>query len=558
MGLSKILTCVILIASASGMASEHIQAGRMFYLIQAGQYKDAIKIYRDEFAQKKKHDFELLQRIGLGILEEGYRSKDPETQVLTFFGAAISGNEQAFYILEEGIKSQQPQLQLVALNLLSQTPSDIAEEALARAVASNFLPIKLEAIHYLAIRKNPLAVSQAECLMYKLPKELRPLFPTIFAMVGSDEAMQLLRRVFSDPSDDVRIAAIVGSAKYGRDDMLPQIRLLASHFNVGQQEACALALGLMKDESSVPKLDKLSRSSTPSVSLAAFQALYSLGRLEMRQQIEKIALQEDLFAIGALGNMPGSEETLFQLTKNPNLPVRINASLALLMRKDARCFPGLCEILIHDPRDLAFIESESIGHAFSAWKVVPSATQNLKDTPIVYELSTALREKALIQAGSLNEKDFLTLADKLFATQQTDLIPTLVRLLESINSDNVIALLQKHQQKLGAPLVRHYCNLALYRLKQTGPYGEILRQWVKEKSHLDLINFRPLVPWEMRNDFENYQLTPKESSRLLVEAFEAFAAQQDISGIEVLVDAIQDGNPKNKYALAGLLIRATQ
>lgn len=559
MGIYKLTVTLATLATLSLTANEPIQTGRMLYLIQAGKPKEAISLYQAEYAIAKRHNFELLQQIGLGIIEEGSQSSDPESQLLTLFGAAISSNEQTLHILDEGIRSRHPQLQLTALNLLAQNQSDASEEGLVRAAASSFLPIRLEAVYHLAVRKHPLAVSQAECLMVKLPPEIQPLFPQIFAMVGNDEAMKLLRRLCSSPSDPLRIATIISCAKHGRDDMLPQIRRLVSHFNTAQQEASAYALGVMRDESSAPKLEKLTRSSSSNVALAACQALYRLGRLEMRQQVEKAALEEDLFAISVLGTLPGGENTLAKLMNNPNIHVRVNASLALLERNDPRALPGLIEILVHDARDLAFVQSESAGHALSIWKVVPSATQNLKETPIVYELSIALREQVLTKTRNLlKEPDFLALADYLFTKQQADLVPTLVRLLQDLNTPGVIELLKKHQQKFGAPLVRHFCNLGLYRLKVPGPFADNLRAWVKEQSHLDLISFRPLVPWEMRTESHSYQLTPKEASRLLVEAFEAFATQQDEPGIEVLVDAILNGNQKNKYALAGLLIRATQ
>jgi hypothetical protein len=531
----------------------------MLYLIQAGRPRDAIALYQAEYALAKRHNFELLQQIGLGIIEEGYQSGDPESQLLSLFGAAISCHEQTLHILDEGVRNSNPQLQLAALNLLAQNQSDAAEEGLIHAAASSFLPLRLEAVYHLALRKHPLAVSQAECLMVKLPPEIQPLFPQIFAMVGNDQATKILRRLFCSRSDPLRVATIISCAKYGRDDMLPHIRRLAAHFNIAQQEASAYALGVMRDEISAAKLDKLARSSSFNVSLAACQALYRLGRLEMHQQVEKVALEGHLFAIGVLGGMPGSENTLMQLMKSPNIHVRVNAALTLLERNDPRCLPNLLEILVQDTRDLAFVQSESPGHALSAWKAIPSATQNLKEIPIAYELSMALREEILVRTQTLlKEPDFLSLADHLFTRQQADLVPTLVRLLQDLNTPNTLELLKKHQQKLGAPLIRHYCNLALYRLKVPGPFADNLRAWVKEQSHLDLISFRPLVPWEMRAEVSSYQLTPKEASRLLIEAFEAFATQQDEPGIEVLVDAILHGNQKNKYALAGLLIRATQ
>jgi hypothetical protein len=170
-----------------------------------------------------------------------------------------------------------------------------------------------------------------------------------------------------------------------------------------------------------------------------------------------------------------------------------------------------------------------------------------------------LREELLVKSVELPEKDFLALANAIFDTQQSDLIPMLTDVMENHPTPAVINLLKKHQQKVGAPLVRNYCNLALYRLKEPGPYAQNLLDWVTQQQNIDLIRFRPLVPIDFHSDSEAaFDLTPQETSRLLVDAFESFATSQDDKGIDILISVIQTGNPKNKYALIGLLMRAIQ
>ena len=67
-----------------------------------------------------------------------------------------------------------------------------------------------------------------------------------------------------------------------------------------------------------------------------------------------------------------------------------------------------------------------------------------------------------------------------------------------------------------------------------------------------------MLPWKVRSVCApQYQLTPQETSRLLVETYESLVQQQDQEGIALILDAIKSGNRKNRYALAGLLIRAT-
>jgi len=531
---------------------------RILYLMQSGDTKTALEMYQDYYESHQKHDRELLQQIGMVLLDQGYRSSDPETQLLTLFGAGISANEKTLYIIEEGIKNPQPQLQLVSLNLLMRFQNEYADEALIQAMSSPALIIRLECAYHLCEQKMPLAVPQTEALMNKLDKEFLPLFPQFYAMVGDDRSMKILRRFLANPDERVRIETIRCIALYGRDDLLPAVRLLATHHNFSQLETCAAALGVMSDKTSLPRLQELTSSSCNNVRLAALYALYILGQRDACAEIAHHAKTGDLFAINLLGNFPGSEDLLWTLSQTDNTQIRINAALALLERQDPRCLPIISTILIPDMRDIALLKLSSRGKSLSSWKVVSSAKENFAKNSIDYEISLAMREELLNKSINLPEKDFLSLAQCLFEKEQNDLIPALVDLLENLQTPDAIALLKKYQQKAGAPLIRNYCNLALYRLKEPGNYGETLQSWVLQQQHTDLIRFRALVPRDLQTANTSYQLTPEETSRLLIGAFEALTQNQDDHSIHVLLEAIKNGNPKNKYALAGLLIRAAE
>lgn len=556
---SMTLSAVESSPSTSSFPLSTVEPNRILFLMQAGKTEQALNLYYDYANQQGHHDLELVRQIGMTVLDQGYRISDPETQLLTLFGAGISANENALYILQDGLKSSFPQLQLISLNFLSMYQNDDADQAMNRVMSSNYFLIRLEGAYHLAKKKAPTAVGQIEALMSKVDTELWPVFPQLYAMVGNAESIRILRKLLAHKNEEVRIAAVLSAAQHGRDDLLPQIRLLATHHAMAQQEACAFALGLMKDESSVDKLQTIATSSGAStVRLAAWQALYRLGRKEVRQPIEEAAKGGDLFAVAILGDIEGSEEVLFALTKSPNMHVKVNATLSLLKRKDIRCLQSLCEVLIRDSRDLSFAKLNSHAGALTAYKVVPSAAQNLEEDSVAIELSLSLREDALIKALELPEASFLRLANTLFEAQQNDLVPTLVLALETMQSPEAIALLKRQQQKAGAPLIRNYCNLALYRLKENGPYAENLRLFIAKEQKGDLIHFRPFLPWEVRDKSSTYQLTPEETSRLLIESFEALIQSQDEQGIDVLLHAIQHGNAKNKYALAGLLIHSAQ
>jgi HEAT repeat protein len=541
---------------AEAFCDEQPVAQQIAYAMHAGQTKQAIELYQKYQKSLGHHDLDLVHQMGIILLDQGSRSDDLEIQVLTIFGAGISTNEKALYIFENALQTPVPQLQLAALNFLAKHQDDAGDEILLKGLSSNYLLIRLETLHYLTEKRHAKAAEHIEALMCKIDPELLPLFPPLFAALGDAASVKHLKKLLTHSNQKVRLAAILSAAKFGRDDLLPQIRILSSHHEVPQQEACAYALGMMRDEHSTQRLEAIALSKTSSTRLAALQALYRLGRKEAKIQVESLAKSGDIFAIAILGDMPGSEPVLRSLLQSPQLQIKINAGLALLQRSDPACLQILKEILVYDARDLCFQKIHSIGGSLAAWKVVPSGRQNLSDDNLGYEISLSLREETLEKALNLPEKDFIQIATLLLENHQNDLIPTLAELLQQWETEDAVALLKKYQQKAGAPLIRNYCNLALFSLGKDGPYSEILREWMTNQQSTELIRFRPYVPWEAREAENRYELTPQETSRLLVQSLEAFAKMQNDQGLDALLDAIANGNAKNKYALAGLLIRA--
>jgi hypothetical protein len=546
--------------SSSGFAEPTDEAlrSRILYILKTGQETNAFNLYNDYYCQKKCHDAELLEQMATILIEQGFYSDVAENQVLSIYGAGISNNEKMLDILKAGISSKHPEVQLICLNFLSAFHHDEADTALMRAMNSDYLLIRLEAGLHLAEQKVPKIVGQIESLMQKVDKTLHPLFPQFFALIGTQDAIRILSKLLNHENEKVRVQAIISAANFQRDDLLPNIRKLATQGSILQQEACAYALGKLKDETSIPKLESFALSHADSVRLTALQALYNLGQKSRRLEIESYAKQLNLFAIHILSEMDGSDELLINLRENKSTDVRVNATLSLLKLKNKNCLPGLLEILIRDSRDLAFFECKSLGGTLKCIKTTPSAFQNLKNNEMQHEVSLNMREEILTDTLFLAECDFLKIAKTLLEMNQHELIPVLSLLLESLQTDNAISLLKLYSQKAGAPLIRNYCNLALFRLKENGPYKENLEKFVLQECTTDLIQFRPLLPFEKRGRDADYQLTPHDTSRLLVEAFEALTTRQDEHGINILLHAIEHGNPKNKYALAGLLMHAAR
>lgn len=557
MGLFKIkatlLIFIICFTSLQGSESH-----RILYLMQTGHADEALEVYQRQYLQEEKHDFLLIQNFALALMEQGFQSNDPESQLLAIYGAGICVNDRALPMLESALLKPEVQHQLVALNYLARYQSDDADEAMLQSMSSPNLLIRLEAGYQLALKQHPTIAAQLESLMYKVPPPALPIFPQLFAVVGNDHAMQILRRLMIHQMEPVRIESILHAAKNNRDDLLPQIRTLATHQQPAQQEAAATALGSFKDEKSVPTLERLSQSPTDSVKLAALFALYEMGRTHPIKPIQDLAKKGDPFAITLLGNIPKSEELLVSLLQHPNFSIRTNAALALLELRDNRCLPVVKSLLIHDYRDLAAVRIRSLGNSLNAWKVIPSAKENLKTNPMAYEVRLSNREAILREAMELDQKSFLILAEEIFQSRQTELIPALCHALENMHTPETITLLKKYQQMVGAPLIRNYCNLALFRMKVEGPYFENLKEWITAQRNHELIKFRAILPRDIMMESPQYDLTPHETSRLLIESYESLAQTHTEDAINVLMQAIQYGNEKNKYTLAGLLMRVVQ
>lgn len=552
----------IFLLSSSCCAVDYIREGydphlkkQIQFLASNGRTLQAIELYKEIKQKTNRHQTELLRELSFGILERGRTSKDPEILLMTLFGAGISLDESTAHIIAEAIESDIPELNLIALNFVSAFSNENAEMLLLKALRSNYLPIRLEAIYRLSLVRHPFALVQAEALFYKLEGEILGLFPDFFLMMDDPKASRIVKKLLMHSKSDVRIPTILGITKFHRDDFLPMIKAQVGQLDIAQAEASAFALGVFKDTDSLNKLKSMAKSSSENVKLSALRSIAMLGSDEAKKQIALIAMERNLFAIALLGDIPGSEDTLAKLTHDKDAGIKFNASMALLELKDPRCVKGISDILIKDSRDIAITKQSTIGKTLSYYKLKPSAEQNSSSEPLLGELSLKIKESILEKASLLKEKEFLQLAKTVFETRQNDLVPLLVTLLEGMETEGAINLLKEMTSALGAPLIRSYANLSLYRLGIEGPYFDNLKNWIQTQKNVPLIQLRPVLPINMRGEKSGFELAPEELSRLLVESFESFVKTQDERGIDILIDMIAHGNSKNRYALAGILLR---
>jgi len=273
----------------------------ILYLLQSKEFHRAIDLYSAYKTNLGRHDFEILQQMAMIMLEQGARNPDPEIQLISIFGSNIAGIAASIDVLEAGITSPHPETQIASIQFLGHLQDDRCEELLMKAMSSDYFFTRLEAANQLAMRKSRTAVGHIESLMYKVPSQMRFFFPQFFALIGTSDAIALLRHMMDDKFHLTRIEAILSAARFGRDDLLPMIRSHATHLNIAEQEACASAIGFLKDSKSIPLLKNLSRSPSANVKLAAKYSLYLLGDDSAKEEIVSLAKEGNLFAIGLLG-----------------------------------------------------------------------------------------------------------------------------------------------------------------------------------------------------------------------------------------------------------------
>lgn len=562
-GIKPVLVVVMFFAAClkadEAPAENRINKLHILYLLRAHEFDKSIELYREYKKALGRHDFEIIQQMAMIVLEQGIKSPDVETQLISLFGSKIAGIPASIDVLEAAILSSEPQVQLAAIQLLGSMQDDRCDELLTRAMSSDYFSTRMDAAFQLAVRKSRTAVGQIESLMYKVPPFARFFFPQFFALIGTNDAISLLRALMDDTYHATRIEAILNAARFGRDDLLPLIRSRATHLNIAEQEACATAFGLLKDAKSLPLLKKLSQSPSENVKLAAYRSLYLLGQDDSKRDIIRMAKEQNLYAINLLGDIPGSEETLASFLRYSDIHVRFNAAVSLLKRRDPRAAAALREFLVRDSKDLGFQPQFTVGNSLMSWKVIPSALQHQKKSTFdLLHLSLNVREYLLRDCLDLPEDKFLEIAAFIFYSKQNDLIPLLISLLENLRTKEAIHLLETKAQTPGTPLIRMYCNLSLYRLKSSEAQETAILNWIAMKKETEMIRFRPVLPLserlkEMQN---NGDFAPEENSQLLIECYQTFALKHDNKGIDILIDGLKEGHPKNRPVLAGLLIQA--
>lgn len=533
-----------------------------FALASVNSIKDineAISLYRKDYREQKSHDYETIQNLAFKILEEPRILEDAESQLLSIFAVDLAKHPRLLPILETALDSPHGVIQLTAIQTLARISDDKANQLLIKGCSSPYLEVALTTCYILAQRNHPQAYSLTNSLMNKINEDGLEFFPAILAMINTPQTTKALKKFLTHSKENVRVAAILAAAQSHQFALLNDLRSLAKQHNIVQQEACAFALGEMHDESSIPILLELANSQSETVALAALKALDQLGQKSACYAIEKIGQKGNVFAIQLLKEMQADLHLLEALANQASSDhSALNASLALLRKKDPICMPYILGLLLPENPNMLLLDMYSPGKTLTAKKLVLKTNGLLRENPMAEDSSYRARLQILEECTELPEEVFLQIAEMIIDKHQSDLVPSVIQHLMMLKTDASIALLKKWQQKVGAPYVRMWSNLALLKLNEPGPWKGYLLDWIKQQKYHQLVKMKPLAGWSRKELPTPYELSSMETSQLLMDAYLTIAEQQDDEGISVILDNLVNNDLKNRYAIAGILIHSTK
>ncbi len=560
---SKIALAVLLIAVSCGQQTTHPMVGKtvshrtplesdhfanasLLHLLHSGDTKAAVEKYFDSYGSV--HNSTLIRKMAFHFLEEGCKSRELNEQLCAIYGAGITGDSLTIPLLTHGLNGYYEEVQHAALTFLASLQDETATEVIRRnGISSSYLTTRLATLFHLAEVHHPLAAFLIESMMYKLTPNIRNFFPHLLALEGSKTSIDTLSQLCKDENAHVCNEAIISAAQFERDDLLPSIRS-SLHNGILYEEASAWALGMLGDSKSSGELLSLLDHSPDNVKLAALLALTKMGHKEHEYLLDDLARKGNLFAIATSEN----EQLLLSLIDHDTREVRANASFALLHLRHPACLPGIQELLL-----------PTTAHRIPSLLFSPGKTQHAigmihpPSDPKIRELSLQLQENIVKDAAALAEESFLALCRSLLSPPIAQLVPACIHALEHLQSPRAIELLGELQQQPGAPFVRHYCALALYRLTRSKRYKQEIASLLPFLSRHP-IHFRPPASQRRHTESHSFELTPEERSRLLIESLETIGNDCSSKGISLLLQTLANCDNNNKFIIAGYLIKSVQ
>ncbi len=557
MGLFAITSLILLLLPSTGC--RHATAPSETKVSSHCERRDpnqALRLYERELPKKNGHDFERLQLLALKLLEEKKEEIDPGEFLSLIIASRLSHHKGLLSIPERGLSHPRMDIQIASLRTLADLQEDEGYQKIVKALQSPYIPVRLEAAYVLAERKYPEIEGHLAAQMNRLPEECLFPFPSLFALSDTPSSRKMLKKFLTGDNEMLRNETLRVITERKMTEFLPEIRLFRDRQDPILQEICAYASGVFRDEESLPFLKELTINSPDPISLVAYYSLYLLGDRSALHSIERKAAEGHLPAIALLGECNGESEPLRALLYHNNPQVRLNAALSLLKKKDPACLPEITRLFTVSEEETAILPYTSPGKMLTTRKIVLKTNRGMKNDPYPYEISDRYKREILSLCAALPEKNFLSFAESVADSGATIFFSPLVRLIEESGTEESIDLLKAWHQKAGHPLLRKRSDLALFRLDRKGPWKEKLFEELRRDTSEDLLPLPVILPWDPAPASSPFEITPEENARLLLEAYLSIAEKQDPEGLKILLNRLNKTSLKNRYILAGILIRA--
>lgn len=530
--------------------SEHAQA---LYLLHVGKVKEAFSLYADTVKITGTQDLKTLERLSLGLIKNGLSGKEDSVQLLSLYSATISEHEEAEKLVATMLESPSVEHKLLALNFLARKKSHITDLALYQVFRTGPLILRLEAAFHLVQRGYAPIEDELESLLHRAPPIIHPIFPQLIAPIKSRRALSLMRRFMHDKNLDVRKEAVSLACRYQRDDLLRDIHALATHADPLLQECCAHAFGVMEDTKSIPWLLKQTESEDSNIALVAANSLNLMKDPKGKARIKEMALEGNLFAISLLAKEESAQDILLELLQSSDRNVVINSAIALLEQGDPRCMPYLKELYRYLSRGVGMIPQKTPGKTLMAWVLRPV------NDPKKMNACLGLYSKIIaLSAHVLLEEEYLPFAQFVLESEESSFVPVVMASLIDIGSNESLNIVRSCTQSLGAPHLRCWATLSLFKVEKSAVQEDVLVSWMQEFCQKEA----PLVDMSEKDalDFGNdhFSIQPLDAFKLFLEMMDTYVAAYPEKGVELLVTSMQEAKEQYYPALAGLLLRAMQ
>ncbi|MCX6994456.1 MAG: HEAT repeat domain-containing protein [Chlamydiae bacterium] len=518
----------------------------ILFKMRQGFVEQAISSYQAHAKQKGSHDYALLQQMALALIQDSSRKENHDLQLLSLWASAFSMNTNLLHVLAKGLEKEDPRDILATLFFLMSFPDDHAVNLIRKELNSPWLPIQATAAEFLIQKKEKGILEIVARWLERLDPRAYPIFVPLFAASEERFAICWMRKFLHASNVETRLIALLEIGKRGRDDLLEEVREAAKTGNLQEKEAAATTLGSLGDSASISLLKELTHQKEPAIQLAASYSLFLLGQLKAEVLIQDLAIQGNLFAIGLLGQMNTGIDLLIRLSKSTDFNIKANATIALLKAKNSAALPALLSLLHPNLKNMALIGITSPGRSLIAWQMKPRIT--LKNQLV----SIFSKQRLIEEAATLSEKEFLVFAKEAILFEDKETVPALIWTVKNYDKQFLINQLNRP----GAPLARSWATLALYTMKEKGPYAEHVYAWFVEMKKLAIV---AITPPSLTSDLKSFHLMNKQDScQLLLSALDSVAGMRDKEAIDFVLAALIEGNPLNRPVLASLLLRLSE